>query len=235
MNLSHSVALVTGANRGLGRAFAQGLIDAGAHKVYAAVRRPGTAPSGTHEVVLDVNDVKAVAQAASQCTDVNLLVNNAGILRPGSLLAPRSLDDLREQLDTHLYGPLALAQAFAPSLKAHGGGAIVNILSVLSWISLPMTGSYSTSKAAAWAATNALRQELAAQGTQVLAVHAAYIDTDMASRIDGPKTDPAEVVRLTLAALQSGEVELLVDDTSRQVKAGLSATKASYLGLAAAA
>lgn len=226
MKIHDSVALVTGANRGLGRAFAQGLLDQGARKVYAAVRRAGSAPAGTHELVLDVNDPQAVAAAATHCTDLTLLVNNAGILRPGAVLAPQADADLRAQLDTHVLGPLALTRALAPVLRANGGGAVINMLSVLSWISLPMTGTYSASKAAAWALTQALRQELAGQGTQVLAVHAAYIDTDMASRIEAPKTAPADVVARTLAALEAGLPEVLVDETTRQVKAGLSAMPA---------
>ena len=235
MKINGSVALVTGANRGLGAAFARGLLAAGAAKVYAAARDPASVTlPGVVPVRLDVTDPEQVAALASELTDVTLLVNNAGIGGSGPLLAPGAIDVLRRQIDTNAIGPLRLVQAFAPALAAHGGGAIVNMVSTLSWLTLPgATGTYSASKAAAWALGNGLRQELKAQSTELLAVHAAFIDTDMARGATGPKTSPDEIVRLTLAALEAGQPELLADEVTRGVHAGLTAEPPIYIGYGA--
>lgn len=232
MKIHGSIALVTGANRGLGAAFARGLLDAGAAKVYAAARNPGEA---THPrivpVRLDVTQPDQVAALARELRDVTLLVNNAGIFEPGPALMPASIDALRRQFETNVVGPLGLVQGFAPVLAANGGGAVINMLSVLSWLTLPnVSGAYSASKAAAWALTNAIRQELASQHTEVLAVHAAFIDTDMARGVPGPKLTPEAVVAQTLAALEAGQHEVLVDATTRHVHAGLVAEPRVYLG-----
>lgn len=219
MKISGSVALVTGANRGLGRAFALALAERGA-TVYAGARDPGTvADPGLIPVRLDVTDPSAVAAAAGRCGDVTLLVNNAGVARPGSLLD--SPDGFRDELETNVLGPLALSRAFAPVLARSGGGAIVNVLSVLSYVSVPRLGGYSASKAAAWSLTNALRLELAAQGTLVVGVHAGYIDTDMAAGVPEPKLDPREVVAAALDGVEEGRPEVLVDEVSRQARAAL--------------
>ncbi|MGW6505010.1 SDR family oxidoreductase [Nonomuraea angiospora] len=219
MKISGSVALVTGANRGLGAAFAQALLDRGARTVYAAARNPATI-TGTNltPIELDVTDPAAVAAAAERCADVDLLVNNAGISRSGG----SDPDSARAEMDTNYFGTLSMSRAFAPVLARNGGGALVNVLSVLSFITMPQVSGYAASKAAAWSLTNALRLELKEQGTHVLGVHAGYIDTDMAAHITGPKITPAEVVAQTLDALESGAYEVLADAISRQSKAGLS-------------
>ncbi len=234
MNIQGSIALVTGANRGLGLAYARALLAAGASKVYAGARDPSTVTlPGVIPVKLDVTNPQDVAHAAALCADVNLVVNNAGISGGSALLDAADGDvTLRRLLETNLHGIHAMAVAFAPVLKANGGGALVNMLSALSWLSLGTTGAYSVSKAAAWALTNSLRNELRAQGTQVLAVHAGYIDTDMVSHVDAPKSNPADIARRTLEALAKGELEVLADETSRQVKAGFGATPSVYLGAA---
>jgi len=234
MNIQGSIALVTGANRGLGLAYAKALLAAGASKVYAGARDPSTVTlPGVIPVKLDVTRPQDVAAAAALCSDVNLVINNAGI-GGGALLLDATDGEatLRRLLETNLHGIHAMAVAFAPVLKANGGGALVNMLSALSWLSLESTGAYSVSKAAAWALTNSLRNELRAQGTQVLAVHAGYIDTDMVSHIDAPKSSPADIAARTLEALAKGELEVLADETARQVKAGFGATPAAYLGAA---
>jgi NAD(P)-dependent dehydrogenase (short-subunit alcohol dehydrogenase family) len=234
MNIQGSIALVTGANRGLGLAYAKALLAGGARKVYAGARDPSTVTlPGVIPVKLDVTNPQDVAAAAASCSDVNLVINNAGI-SGGSLLldAAEGNATLRRLLETNLHGIHAMAVAFAPVLKANGGGALVNMLSALSWLSLESTSAYSVSKAAAWALTNSLRNELRAQGTQVLAVHAGYIDTDMVSHIDAPKSNPADIAARTLEALAKGELEVLADETSRQVKAGFGTTPAVYLGAA---
>lgn len=224
MKIENAVAFVTGANRGLGASFVRALRDAGARKVYAAARDPAAVKlPGAHAVRLDVTRPAEVLAAARDFGDVSLLINNAGITHARGLLAGQaSVDALRAELDVNLHGPLAMAQAFAPHLAANGGGAIVNVLSALSWVSLPGHGTYSASKAAAWSMTNGLRHELRAQGTQVVGVHMAFMDTDMAAGVDGPKVHPDDVARQVLAALEAGRDEVLADDISRQVSQGLS-------------
>ena len=225
MDIRGSVALVTGANRGLGKAFVQALLAAGAKKVYAAARDPATvAPMvGVVPLRLDVTNADDIAAAAREYRDVTLLVNNAGIIRGAGLLDKSSLDAARAEWETLFLGPLALSQAFAPTLAANGGGAIVNVLSALSWVSLPGSATYSAAKAAAWSMTNGLRNELQGQGTQVTALHVGFMDTDMVRGLEVPKTDPFEVAQRTLAGVQQGEVEVLADALSVQLKQGLSA------------
>ncbi|WP_404373209.1 SDR family oxidoreductase [Corallococcus coralloides] len=235
MKIKGSIALITGANRGLGAAFARGLLAAGAAKVYAAARNPSTVTvPGVVPVQLDVTQPDQVAALARELKDVTLLVNNAGIFEPGPTLMPASVDALRRQFETNVVGPLRLVQAFAPVVAANGGGAVVNMLSVLSWLTLAnVSGAYSASKAAAWALSNAVRQELAAQQTEVLSVHAAFIDTDMARGVPGQKLAPEEVVEQALAALEAGRREVLVDPTTRHVHAGLVAEPPVYVGTGA--
>jgi NAD(P)-dependent dehydrogenase (short-subunit alcohol dehydrogenase family) len=234
MNIRGKVALVTGANRGLGQAFVQALLAAGAAKVYAAARHPGSiAIPGAEAIALDITDAQSVAAAARYCQDVDLLINNAGIFQPGSLLAAEATRALRAQLDTNLFGTLAVTQAFVPVLRKRGGGAVVNILSVLSWIAIEGSGAYSASKAAEWAVTNSLRNELRGDNIQVIGVHPAYIDTDMTAGVTAAKTRPEDVVSEVLNAVEQGLNEVLVDDTGRAVKQSLSsATAAAYLNTA---
>jgi len=223
MKVKNSIALVTGANRGLGKAFVQALLDAGAKKVYAAARDPRSINiPGVEPIQLDVTSARDVTAAAKVAADVNLVINNAGIFRPTPLLAVDEAD-LRAEMDTNYFGTLAVSRAFAPVLARNGGGALVNVLSALSWANLPGTGLYSASKAAGWSLTNALRDELRAQHTQVVALHVGYMDTDMAKGVQSPKSNPLDVARQVLAALENGSSEVLADAVSRQVKAGLSA------------
>ncbi|HEY0682738.1 MAG TPA: SDR family oxidoreductase [Steroidobacter sp.] len=232
MKIQSSVALVSGANRGLGAAFVRGLLAGGAAKVYAGARDPNTVNvPGAVPVQLDVTRPEQIAHLARELTDVTLLVNNAGISEIGPVLATSAIDSLRRQFDTNTIGPLRLAQAFAPVLAGNGGGAVVSVLSALSWLTLPgRTGAYSASKAAGWALSNALRHELKSQHTQLLSLHAGFIDTDMARHVPGPKSTPEEIVRQTLAALEAGESELLADAVSREVHRGLTAERPVYLG-----
>ena len=232
MKIQGSTVLVTGANRGLGLAFAKAFLAAGAAKVYAGARDPSTVTlTGVIPVKLDVTNPQDVAAAAAFAADVDIVVNNAGVIGGVALLDGKDGEaDLRRIMETNLYGIYHTSAAFAPVLKKNGGGALVNMLSALSWLSLPSTGSYSVTKAAAWALTNSLRNELREQGTQVLGIHAGYIDTDMVAHVDAPKTSPADIATRTLEALERGDSEVLADDTSRQVKAGFNATPAAYLG-----
>jgi len=234
MDIRNAVVLVTGANRGLGLAFVNELLAAGVKKVYAAARDPSTITvQGVERVKLDVTRPEDIAAAARRCSDVTLLINNAGVSRGSPFLAAGSAAAARSEFETNFFGPLAMSQAFAPVLAGNGGGAIVNVLSVLSWLNLSGAATYSASKSAAWSLTNGLRNELRGQGTQVLALHVAFMDTDMTKGIDAPKANPRDVVRQTLEALTAGSEEVLADDLTRQVKRGLSAEQGVYMGEAA--
>jgi NAD(P)-dependent dehydrogenase (short-subunit alcohol dehydrogenase family) len=236
MKIKNAVVLVTGANRGLGQSFVDALLAAGARKVYAAARDPSTITlAGVVPVKLDVTNADDIASAVEACSDLTLLINNAGISRGSSFLAANSADAARAEFETNFFGPLALSQAFAPVLKANGGGAIVNVLSVLSWLNFASVATYIASKAAAWSLTNGLRGELRAQGTQLVGVHVGYMDTDMTKGLDAPKVSPKDVVAQVLAAVEAGQDEVLADDLSRQVRQGLAAERGVYLGEAAAA
>jgi NAD(P)-dependent dehydrogenase (short-subunit alcohol dehydrogenase family) len=223
MNIEGSVALVTGANRGLGEAFTRALLDNGAAKVYGGARDPGsiTVP-GVVPLKLDITSAADVAAAAALAGDVTLVINNAGISTGTAVLADDAVAGARREIETNVLGPLLVSRAFAPVLAANGGGAIVNVLSVLSWLAMPQTAMYSAAKAAAWSLTNSLRLELAPQGTLVVGVHVGFMDTDMAAGVEAPKVSPARVAEATLDALRAGRPEVLADDASRFVKAQLS-------------
>jgi NAD(P)-dependent dehydrogenase (short-subunit alcohol dehydrogenase family) len=222
MRVEGAVALVTGAGRGLGRVFARELVRRGAATVYGAARdRGAVTESGVSPVALDITDPVRVAQAARQCADVSLLVNNAGAMTLSPLIGAASMDGARLEMETNYFGTLAMCRAFAPVLAANGGGALVNVLSVVSWFTNPVNGSYGASKAAEWALTNGIRIELARHGTLVVAVHASFIDTGMAAGFDAPKVSPASVVRQVLDAVEAGQIEVLADERTRHVKASL--------------
>jgi NAD(P)-dependent dehydrogenase (short-subunit alcohol dehydrogenase family) len=236
MKIQNATVLITGANRGIGLAFAREVLARGARKVYAGVRNPASVTlAGVEAIRLDVTRPEDATAAAQRCGDVTLLINNAGIASIGGFLAANSVDSTREQFETNFYGPLRLSQAFAPVLAANGGGGILNVLSIASWINRPFLGVYGASKSAAWALTNGLRQELRGQGTQVLGMHVGFVDTDLTHGIDMPKSAAIDVVRFTLDALEAGAEEVLADELARQVKRGLSAEPGVYLVDAAAA
>jgi NAD(P)-dependent dehydrogenase (short-subunit alcohol dehydrogenase family) len=230
MRIRDSVAFVTGANRGLGLVFAQELLAAGARKVYGAVRDPESITlDRVARVRLDVTELGTIAAAARECADVNLLINNAGIALRSDLLGPNVVENARSEMETNYFGPLALSRGFAPVLAKNGGGAIVNLLSVLSWVASPTSGTYSASKAAAWTLTNWLRTSLREQGTQVVGVHAGLIDTDMSRGLTRPKLEPVDVVLQVLHAVEADRDEVLADELTRQVKARLSDEVGVYL------
>ena len=226
MQITGSVALVTGANRGLGKAFVQALLNAGATKIYAAARNPETIEpvAGVVPIKLDVTSSADIQSAAARFKDVDILINNAGInTRSVDVLDPASIDTLRKEAETNVFGPLALVQAFAPILAANGGGAVLNVLSALSWVSMTGAETYCATKSAAWSLTNGLRHVLSQRGTQVVALHVGFMDTDMTRGLPVPKADPNDVARDALAAIAKGEVEILADATSVQLKQALSA------------
>ncbi|TDV35877.1 short-subunit dehydrogenase [Paraburkholderia caballeronis] len=223
MKIEGAVVFVTGANRGLGLEFARQALARGASKVYAGARDPSTVKlPGVIPVKLDVTQADEVAAAAAQCKDVTLLINNAGIARIGAFTEGDPVPQLREQLETNLFGIVNTSRAFAGILGANGGGALLNVLSVVSWISTPLLGTYGVTKAAVWSLTNTLRIELKAQGTQVVGFHAGFIDTDLTQGLDVPKARPEDVVRASYDAIEAGAEEVAADEASRQVKQGLS-------------
>lgn len=220
LDLSSSTALVTGANRGFGRHLAEQLVRRGA-TVYAAARRPETVDlDGARAVQLDITDPASIARAAEVAGDATLLVNNAGIATGSSFLTG-DLADVRREFETHVFGTLDVTRAFVPVLEANGGGAVLNVLSALSWFTAPSAGAYAAAKSAEWSMTNALRLELAPRGILVSGLHVGYMDTDLTAGITAPKADPAEIASLTLDQLAAGAYEIVADDVSRHVQAGL--------------
>lgn len=218
--VADKVAVVTGGRRGLGAALVDELLARGARKVYATARsayvddRPGVVTAE-----LEVRSAESVAALAEVAADAEIVFNNAGVLLPAALLTG-DLDSATTTFDVNVFGPLRVARAFAPVLAAGGGGALVNMHSVLSW--LAGSGAYGASKAAAWSVTNSLRVELAAQHTQVVGVHSGFIDTDMVSALDRPKASPAEIAARIVDGVEAGHTEVLADDVTVGVKAALS-------------
>ena len=223
MKIAGSVALVTGANRGLGRAYARELVNRDAAKVFGAARHPDqvTEP-GVIPIALDITDPQRVAAVAAACADASLLVNNAGVMKASTFIDAPSLAAARAEMETNYFGTLSMCRAFAPVLASNGGGAIVNMLSVTSFYTNPFNASYGASKAAAWSLTNGVRLELHHQGTLVVAVHAGFIDTDMAALVDAPKVSPESVATMVFDAVEAGQIEVLADERTRTVKASLS-------------
>lgn len=230
MEIKGRVALVTGANRGLGKAIAQALLQAGAAKVYAGARDPrGVDLPGVEAIALDVTDPASVQAAAARCGDVEIVINNAGITLPGPALSDDAPQRMRQLMDVNFYGIWNVSHAFAPIVARNGGGAFANVLSVLSWVVIENSTLYSASKAAAWALTNGMRLELKAQNIRVTGVHVGYMDTDMVAAVDAPKTAPSVAAEKIIGAIRAEQPELLIDETSRMVKQSLSLDKAAYL------
>ena len=228
MDINDSVALVTGANRGLGRAIAQRLLERGARRVYAAARRPETVDlAGVEVLALDITDPASVLAAAKAAPDVSLLVNNAGI-QTATDLVTGSLDTLRHELETNLFGGLRMIRELAPALAANGGGAVVNVLSAMSWFGVGSGNSYHLTKGAAWAMTNGVRLELAEQGTLVTAVHLGLADTDMSAGWSVPKLAPSDLADAVLDGVEAGSAEVLADQWSRDIKARLPLTPEEF-------
>jgi NAD(P)-dependent dehydrogenase (short-subunit alcohol dehydrogenase family) len=223
MHIQNSVAFVTGANRGLGLALVHALLAKGARKVYAGVRDvAGFDIPGVVAIALDVNNQEQVAAAAAACGNVDLLINNAGIAQMFDIMDGDAVERGRAMFETNVFGVVRVSQAFTPVLRANGGGALVNILSVASWVNAAPLSLYAASKSAAWGVTNGLRTSLAAQGTLVTGVHVGFIDTDLTVGIDLPKSSPQAVADTILAGIEAGLTEIRADDISDLVKQGLS-------------
>jgi NAD(P)-dependent dehydrogenase (short-subunit alcohol dehydrogenase family) len=222
MEINGSVALVTGASRGIGLAFARALLSRGAARVYAGVRRPEDFNEpGLEPLLLDVTNGQHVEAAAATATDASIVINNAGIIAGPGLLAG-SLDGARQELEVNYLGTWAMSRAFAPVLAANGGGVLVNMLSAASWRANGRLPGYAASKAAEWSLTNALRLGLREQGTAVVGVYVGYVDTDATKSLDVPKVTAAEVAEKTMDAIIGNDPEVLVDQAARRVRSLLS-------------
>ena len=233
-SLNGAVVLITGANGGIGTRFVEQALARGAAKVYATARNPRE--WGDDRVVpltLDVTDSTSISAVVEAAPDVTVLINNAGASVSSAGILTHSDEEIRQNVETNFLGPLFLARAYAPLLSGRPGAAIIDIHSALAWYAVG--GIYSATKAALWSATNSLRLELAPAGVHVVGVHVGYVDTAMAAHVDDPKTDPADLVEAVLDATERDEYEVLADEISVQVKAGLSAPiEALYPQLAAA-
>ncbi|MGW0627036.1 SDR family oxidoreductase [Streptomyces sp. NPDC002758] len=218
--IKDSVVLVTGGSRGVGKALVEELYARGAGKVYATARDPRTV---THPdavpLALEVTDPDSVAAAAVQAQDVTVLINNAGIAT-GARLLTAPVDDIRREFETNFYGPLLVTRAFAPVIERNGGGHVLNVHSVLSW--LADGNAYSATKAAVWAQTNGLRLDLQPRGISVTGLHMGYVATDMTTNIDAPKANAHDIAVAALDGVEAGAHEVLADDLTRWVKSQLS-------------
>lgn len=221
--IRNAAALVTGANRGIGRAYVERLVKSGASAVYAAARDLSslgdlvkTYPS-VIPLYLDVTDPHSIAEAASRARDVNLLVNNAGVAQLGGVTTRDSFDDARRQMEVNYFGLLTVSRAFAPLLVANAPSGMINVLSIASLIGTPRLGTYGASKAAALSATRTIRAELSAKGVRVLGVMPGYVDTDLTAGFDVEKISASDVVDATFAALAAGEEEVFPGAVASQL------------------
>ena len=224
MRIKDSVALVTGANRGIGRAYVEALLEQGAKRVYAAARTRSTLDSvvaldksRVHPITLDVTRDSDARAAAAAAKDVNLLINNAAILDAGGS-ADVSLDAVRANMETNFFGTLNVTRAFIPALEANRG-AVVNMLTLVALVSMPVLSAYNASKAAALSLTQSLRADLGKRGVAVHGVFPGAVDTDMIRSFEMPKTAPIDVARAVLAAVEAGEEDIFPDSMSQQVYA----------------
>lgn len=216
-----AVAVVTGANRGLGREFARQLVERGA-RVFAGARDPQSLDlDGIEARPLDITNAEQVAEAARVASTASILINNAGISTLARV-SDGSLDDIRQEMEVNYFGTLNMVRAFAPVLASNGGGAMLNVSSVMAWLALEHSNSYGASKAAVWAMSNGLRVELADAGTQVSSMFLASTDTDMMRAFDIPKHRPEDIVRIALDEFEAGTLEILADDAAVGLKAALS-------------
>ncbi len=223
MKIHRSTALVTGSSRGLGREFVRQLLVRGA-SVYATARDATSLSSITDDKVtvlpLDVTDPASVSAAAETAGDVDLLINNAGVFTRTGVLGDQ--DRARQEMEVNYWGALSMVRAFAPVLARNGGGAILNVASEASWSAVPGNGAYAVSKAAVWNMSNALRHELAEQGTLVMSLHFGAADTDMLRGVDIPKGNPADIVCAALDGIEEGQFEVLADESAASTKSALS-------------
>lgn len=221
-SLKNAVVLVTGANGGIGTAFVHEALARGAAKVYATARNPRAWADGrVVALTLDVTDPASLGAAVEAASDVTVMINNAGGLPQTASLLEVEETDLRQTMEINFFAPVLVARAFAPILSAARDAVLVDMHSVASWYAVG--GAYSTSKAAFWSATNALRLELAPRGVLVTGVHVGWVDTPMAATAEGPKMPPTDLAAAVFDGVEAGAFEIVADDLSASVKAGLSA------------
>lgn len=217
MKISEQVVFVTGANRGFGRHLALELLSRGA-KVYAGARNPESIDiPGVIPVKLDITNPQEVAAAAMVAKDVTLLINNAGS-STGASLIDGDLDKIHLEFNTHFFGTLSMVRTFAPIIANNGGGSILNILSALSWVSSGTVGAYTVAKAAEWALTNDLRLNLYPQNVRVAGLHVGFMETDMTSSLEVPKSNPEDIAKIAVDGLESDSFEIVADDVSRKIQ-----------------
>lgn len=222
VEIADCVVLITGANRGIGRAFVKGFRAEGAKEIYAAARDPSTiGDAGVKRIKLDITDPAQVSAAVVACGNVTMLINNAGVGTFTPLLGAPDMVAARLEMETNYFGTLSMCRAFAPVLARNGGGILVNILSAASWMTWPWIGSYSASKRAQLALTMGLRMELRSQCTLVVGVFPGFVETDMTAHITALKTAPEEIVAATIAGIKAGEEEIVPDAGAARVKAAL--------------
>jgi NAD(P)-dependent dehydrogenase (short-subunit alcohol dehydrogenase family) len=228
MEIRNAIALVTGANGGIGSHFVEQLLQLQASKIYVCARTISKLqtlvalyPVRIIPIELDVTNPESVTAAAAQCSDVTLLINNAGTSLNHGIIAAPDLEAAKAEMDVNYFGMVAMCRAFAPILKQQGGGAIVNILSLLGKVNLPFSGSYSASKAAAISMTQCVRAELNAQKTLVVGVMPGTVDTDLAKSWPDPKVAPGEVAEAALQAVIDGLEDVYPGEQAAQVSAQL--------------
>jgi NAD(P)-dependent dehydrogenase (short-subunit alcohol dehydrogenase family) len=228
MEINNAVALVTGANGGIGGHFVDRLLQSGVAKIYVCARSISKLqdlialdPQRIISIELDVTNPQSVAAAAAKCTDVSLLINNAGISLNHGIISAPDLDAAKAEMDVNYFGMASMCRAFAPILKQQGGGSIVNMLSLLGKVNLPFSGSYSASKAAAISMTQSVRAELAAQNTLVIGVMPGTVDTELAKEWPDPKVAPAEVAKAALQSVVDGQEDVYPGEQATQVSAQL--------------
>jgi short-subunit dehydrogenase len=230
MEITGSVVLVTGANRGMGAEYVRQLRERGAAKIYAAARDPRTieAADGVEPIELDITNHAQIEAAARRASDVQILINNAGIVAPQPLVGG-DVSLVRGEFEANVFAPVDVASTFAPVLKANGGGTILNALSAAAWLSIPGFASYSATKSAAWSLTDALRLELKGQGTHVVGLLVGPVDTEMGAQFPFPeKTSPVQVVMAALDGIESDADEVLADDLTKMLQGTLTTGTARY-------
>jgi NAD(P)-dependent dehydrogenase (short-subunit alcohol dehydrogenase family) len=212
-----AVALVTGANRGIGRALTEALLSRGVKRVYAAARNPG--PARVHDarlisLRLDVTDADQIRAAAEAAADVDLVFNNAGVVLAKTIADSVVLDQARREMEVNYFGPLQLLHRLAPTLARNGGGAVVNIGSLAGLTNFPISPTYSASKAALHSLTQAARLLLEGQGTAVFGAYPGPVDTDMTRELAIPKALPRDVALAILDGIEAGHEDIFPDPFS---------------------